>query len=119
MKELLENDHEVMGFIAHVSEMGEAGIYRLPDGNAIQFSPKGEAVARELRSPPFAGEGGLTDDETAVMKKLVGAWNEFCLLNDSISPQEQQKFADGIHTCQDVLAYRVLHRTYPDFWRKQ
>lgn len=63
------------------------------------------------------GDGGLSYDEARVMESLVVAWNRFVGFSGSISPEDQEAFAAGIHQCQNVLQARVIRRLYPDFWR--
>jgi hypothetical protein len=60
-------------------------------------------------------EMGLTKSEQAVMDSMMIAYEKFLQLERQ-HPDELRDFVDGIHKCQDVLALRVVRRTYPIGW---
>jgi hypothetical protein len=61
-------------------------------------------------------ESGLTSDEQAVMDRLVDAWNLFVQM-ERTHKDELREFADAIHRLQDMLALRIVRRSYPIYWR--
>ena len=58
---------------------------------------------------------GLTADEQAVMDALVAAWNTFVTLPSTEADQDD--FGQAIHTCQRILATRIVARDYSDYWQ--
>lgn len=59
--------------------------------------------------------GGLTPEEEAIMAALVRAWDGYCALpNVTIDGPD---FRQAIHTCQRILATRIVARDYPDYWQ--
>lgn len=61
-------------------------------------------------------QSGLTPSEDQVMGFLVAAWNAWKQQPDATTTQEMERFVNGIHTAQEVLAARALHRAYPEYW---
>ena len=57
-----------------------------------------------------------TDEEKAVVMKLVEAYEMFMRLYPDKSSNEMNDFVDGIHRCQDVIRGRVAKRADPNFW---
>lgn len=55
---------------------------------------------------------GLTEQEGVVMDSLVNAWNEYIKLEKE-HPSDLEIFGNGIHTCQQMLAMRIVRRDYP------
>ena len=55
----------------------------------------------------------MTDQERAVSDLLVTAWNAFVQI-EATHPDHAEEFRRGIHTCQSVLACRIVQRDYPD-----
>lgn len=49
-----------------------------------------------------------TDDELAVMKSLVDAWNRFQRL-PAYHPWDQHEFMEAIHACQNILLVHMMH----------
>lgn len=58
---------------------------------------------------------GLTDAERVVSDYLTEAVNAFAEL-DRRHPSELADFVDGIHACQNQLAWRIVQRTHPEAW---
>jgi hypothetical protein len=58
---------------------------------------------------------GLTSDERAISEHLVAAVNAFGEL-ERRHPSELGDFVDGIHACQNQLAWRIVQRAYPKAW---
>lgn len=58
---------------------------------------------------------GLTDVEREVSEHLCAAVNAFGKL-DRRHPAEEREFVDGIHACQNQLAWRIVQRCYPKAW---
>ena len=56
-----------------------------------------------------------TDDEKAIVMKLVEAYEMWLKLPDK-NTNELQDFVSGIHRCQDVIRGRVAKRADPTFW---
>ncbi len=56
-----------------------------------------------------------TDEEKAVVVKLVEAYELWLALPDKTS-NEIDDFVGGIHRCQDIIRCRVAKRADPDFW---
>lgn len=54
----------------------------------------------------------FTDDEAKVMQHLLEAHQAFILL-ETTHPDEVREWADGVHTLQNLLGWRVLRRAYP------
>jgi len=74
------------------------------------------AIAREFAArPPDATEDGLTDAERVISEHLVEAVKAFGKL-DRQHPSELREFVDGIHACQNQLAWRIVQRHYPKAW---
>jgi hypothetical protein len=59
---------------------------------------------------------GLTHRERIVSEHLVAAVNAFGKL-ERRHPTELAEFVDGIHRCQNQLAWRIVQRAYPDGWK--
>lgn len=59
---------------------------------------------------------GLTPDEQRITDALVDVWNAFMQLDTALSPDEIQRFREGIHAAQQVFADRALQRAYPEYW---
>lgn len=55
----------------------------------------------------------FTEAEKEAMEHLVKAHAAFCKLAQQ-HPDEAKEWTTGIHACQNVLAWRVLRRDYPD-----
>lgn len=62
-------------------------------------------------------KSGLTPDEETVMSHLVNAWNAWLGIDACITQDEMDQFRKAIHQAQEVLAGRVVRRTYPKYWR--
>jgi hypothetical protein len=60
-------------------------------------------------------DSGLTPDEDVVSEHLVAALEAFGKLERRHSV-ELDEFVDGIHRCQNQLAWRIVQRTYPKVW---
>ena len=61
---------------------------------------------------------GLTLAELEVMGALVQAWEHFLALPlGGGSADDSTQFRYAIHSAQQVLGQRVLHREHPDYWR--
>jgi hypothetical protein len=60
-------------------------------------------------------EDGLTDAERAVADHLCAAVDAFGEL-DHRHPAEPREFVDGIHACQNQLAWRIVQRCFPKAW---
>jgi hypothetical protein len=73
---------------------------------AKQASPEGEMVD---------GDDGLTDIEREVSDYLCAAVTAFGML-DQGHPSESRDFTDGIHACQNQLAWRIVQRCFPKHW---
>jgi hypothetical protein len=58
---------------------------------------------------------GLTAEEQAIADHLVEAVNGFANL-ERWHPSALAEFVEGIHRCQNQLAWRIVQRTYPDAW---
>lgn len=69
---------------------------------------------RGFRTEPDP-KSGLVDAERACMDHLLKAHEAFLSLQRN-RPDEQRDWVDGMHRLQDLLANRVLHRLYPEFW---
>lgn len=60
-------------------------------------------------------DDGLTDAEGKVHDALmdaVQAWWDLPMHH----PDEPREFVDAIHTCQNLLAFRIARRHYPKGW---
>lgn len=57
-----------------------------------------------------------TEEEKAVVIKLVEAYEMFMRLYPDKSDNELTKFVAGIDACQDVIRGRVAKRADPKFW---
>ena len=62
--------------------------------------------------------GGLTSDEQEVIRHLVLAWNGYNELPPirTDNQDHDQQFRNAIHSAQQVLGQRVLHREHPELW---
>lgn len=58
---------------------------------------------------------GLNQEEHEVMVGLLQAWIAFLELPD-LRPDDTSDFRQAIHTCQRLLAIRIVRRAYPEFW---
>ena len=56
-----------------------------------------------------------TDEEKAIVMKLVEAYEMWLKLTDT-NTNELEDFCLGIHRCQDVIRGRVAKRADPEFW---
>ncbi len=60
----------------------------------------------------------MTDEEKILMDKLVDFWNEFTVLNQGGSLNDQVRVMDAVHAIQGVLAIRVARRANPEIWKQ-
>jgi hypothetical protein len=75
-------------------------------GAFANAAPEGEMVS---------GENGLTDIEHEVSEHLCAAVTAFGKL-EKRHPAEAREFVDGIHACQNQLAWRIVQRCFPKHW---
>lgn len=57
-----------------------------------------------------------TDEEKALVLKLVEAFEMFMTLYPDKDSNELSAFTEGIRRCQDVIRCRVAKRADPEFW---
>lgn len=60
---------------------------------------------------------GLTDDEKAILQKLVEVFNMFSAL-DRKSNADTVEFTDAIHRAQQLIALRVARRVDTEVWHQ-
>ena len=60
-------------------------------------------------------ETGMTTDEQLCMNALCKAWRIFNNLPEQ-HPSDGSEFVSSLHRLQDLLAVRIVRRTYPEGW---
>ncbi|MDC6690052.1 hypothetical protein OEZ77_26340 [Leclercia adecarboxylata] len=69
---------------------------------------------QEMKETTLIG-GGLNEMESNVMSRLVAAWNGCLVL--PMTSDELTVMRQAINTIQQSIAYRVVRRAYPEYWR--
>lgn len=90
-------------------------VYPGPEGRDFVLAEMFERVKAERDDLRIHNGDGFTDAERVVADHLVEAVNAFGEL-ERWHPDELREFVDGIHRCQDQLAWRIVQRTYPKGW---
>lgn len=58
---------------------------------------------------------GLTQAERDILYRLSQAWNLYLKLPGP-HPDDRNEFRQAVHTCQNLIAFRVASRTDPEMW---
>ena len=84
--------------------------------NQWPFSPP-ETHHQPLQFFKSPALSGLTEEEKAILYKLVEVYSLFSSL-DKKSPADCGEFIDAIHKCQQLIALRVARRIDVDVWHQ-